>query len=88
MDLLAFAGEMQRQLNENAHKGSWRRCTNRYLLNRLRQELGELRRAVKEGKNIVEEAADVANFAMMIADNNWPKGGMPPPSIKAKAKEA
>jgi NTP pyrophosphatase (non-canonical NTP hydrolase) len=74
-----FAGEMQRQLNENCHKRGWHGMSNAWLLMRLTQETRELQRAIKTGKHIVEEAADVANFAMMIADNNWPVEGMPPP---------
>ena len=64
-----FANEMEFQLIENDHKSGWRGLTNAWLLNRLRQEVGELERAVIEGKNVIEEAADVANFAMMIAAN-------------------
>jgi NTP pyrophosphatase (non-canonical NTP hydrolase) len=43
----------------------------KWLLNRLRQETGELSRAIKRGNatEIAREAADVSNFAMMIADN-------------------
>ena len=64
-----FANEMERQLEENGCKLGWERCTDKWLLKRLRQEVEELEQAVKKGKNVVEEAADVANFAMMIADN-------------------
>lgn len=65
-----FSHEMQAKLNENSHKGeTWPRFSQRQLLNRLKQETGELERAIESGKDVVEEAADVANFAMMIADN-------------------
>ena len=64
-----FANEMERRLEENDHKGGWECCTDKWLFNRLRQEMKELACAVKEGRGVVEEAADVANFAMMIADN-------------------
>ena len=64
-----FANEMQRELNANQHKNGWETLSYRWMLNRLRQEIGELERAVEMRKDVVSEAADVANFAMMIADN-------------------
>ena len=64
-----FANEMERQLEKNDYKHGWSSCADNWLLNRLRQEMKELELALKKGKGVVEEAADVANFAMMIADN-------------------
>jgi NTP pyrophosphatase (non-canonical NTP hydrolase) len=64
-----FANEMERQLQANDHKTGWDHMAARQLLNRLKQETIELERAIESGKNVAEEAADVANFAMMIADN-------------------
>ena len=64
---LAMAGK----LSDNSHKGGWRGCTRRYLLRRLGQEKAELERAIKRGATkaeVIAEAADVANFAMMLAD--------------------
>ena len=64
---LAMAGK----LSENSHKGGWHRCTRGYLLRRLWQENAELVQAVKRGATkaeVIAEAADVANFAMMLAD--------------------
>lgn len=65
-----FAAEMQNKLDENCHKGGWHDCTWHYLRKRLREETAELEIAVasRDKKRIVREAADVANFAMMIAD--------------------
>ena len=84
--ILAFAVEMERKLVENDHKGGWRECKNRYLFNRLAEESWELKNQVKAYKreskkdsefsglaammDVRKEAADVANFALMIADNN------------------
>lgn len=74
MTLLEFAREMEKKLHDNEHKGHWDGCDPRWLLRRLKQETGELDRAMKQAKGpgtarfVVEEAADVANFAMMIAD--------------------
>lgn len=69
-EVLRFAHEMERKLSENDHKGGWEDCTQQYLSMRLTQEREELRRAVERGdaKEILSEAADVANFAMMAAD--------------------
>ena len=66
-----FAGEMEKKLVENDHKGDWLGCHKKYLLERLDQEVTELRTTIAERRGslaIRREAADVANFAMMLAD--------------------
>ncbi|MGE7271378.1 hypothetical protein ACQKK5_07950 [Brevibacillus panacihumi] len=60
-----FAEEMEKKLRENDHKGGWEDCDILWLYGRLLEEVDEL--AAAEGDDIVREAADVANFAMMIA---------------------
>lgn len=70
--LRAFVLVMQLKLYENEHKGGWQDCSMSYLLRRLQGELGEVKRAMKANKTpdeVDRECADVANFAMMIADN-------------------
>ena len=70
--VIAFAAAMQREINNNSHKRGWDRCRISWLRKRLKQEFGELERAIKSKQSaavVVSEAADVANFAMMIADN-------------------
>lgn len=80
-----FAGVMERQLRENDHKGKtgWKGWRFSELFPRLRQESDELLLAThgrqldttgekltaKQQQEIINECADVANFAMMIADN-------------------
>jgi NTP pyrophosphatase (non-canonical NTP hydrolase) len=68
-----FAEIMEQKLSENDHKAHWSGFGYGWLLHRLRQETGELERAINLGKcdaeQIAREAADVANFSMMIADN-------------------
>lgn len=67
-----FAKLMERILKENDYKGSWQDEPMHYLTSRLVEEVGELLRAISEGhedKVVAKEAADVANFAMMIEDN-------------------
>jgi len=78
-----FGKEMVKKLEENAHKGGWGRCTPTYLSRRLGNELKELRaimhnpyKTADTKKEIIRECADIANFAMMIAEN---VGGLTPP---------
>jgi len=66
-----FAAAMEKKLLYNSHKGGWRELDYKYLFRRIHEELGELEKAVdaKTKPDIVlDEAADVANFAMMIAE--------------------
>lgn len=63
-----FVAAMRRKLAANAHKGGWKDCDPDWLLKRLRQEVDELEEAVQKGQGVLGEAADVANFAMFIAD--------------------
>lgn len=70
-EVVAFAVEMERVLRRHDHKGGWDHCTPAHLSRRLREELDELVDAVKSGQapeKILDEAVDVANFAMMVAD--------------------
>jgi len=68
-----FAEQMELTLRANEHKGGWQNCNHDYLMSRLHEEVEEIHEL--EGvedidpQAIVRECADVANFAMMIADN-------------------
>ena len=64
-----FANEMERKLLNNDAKGGWGHMTLKRLLSRLKQEVAELEVEINKKGNVIGEAADVANFAMMIADN-------------------
>ena len=81
--VLSFALLMERVLRDNDHKGGWQDCEPDWLLTRLRQEVNELDEAMRKGTiarhdesgrtsdwpaDVPREAADVANFAMMIVD--------------------
>lgn len=73
--LAGFVQVMERKLRANAHKGGWRACSDAYLLRRLGEEKAELVAAIRRGAaraEVLAEAADVANFAMMIADTYEP----------------
>ena len=67
-----FAEQMEAKLGENDNKGGWDECQIDWLIHRLYQEAEELWREVRSNdknyQNIISESADVANFAMMIAD--------------------
>jgi len=79
-----FLDEMRRKLDIGRARGyggwdrHWKNCTyplppsgvHGFFMTRLREEMAELTVAVHERKKdkIREEAADVANFAMFIAD--------------------
>ena len=69
-----FAQCMETQLRANDHKGGWHDDGWEALLRRLREETKELARELRRNRlrieDVVNEAADVANFAMMIADNS------------------
>lgn len=74
-ELLRFAEEMEKRLRANDHKGGWEDDSDDSLLARLREETNELADALAKlpGRSgdqlmVTLEAADVANFAMMIAD--------------------
>jgi NTP pyrophosphatase (non-canonical NTP hydrolase) len=66
-----FAEAMERKLRDNDHKPGWQHDIPASLVERAREELDELDDAVLCGEDasfILDEAADVANFAMMIAE--------------------
>ncbi len=86
-----FADAMEAKLKANDHKGGWKGCVPSWLLRRLAVEVRELTDAVKRRKEgwppgkIRGEAADVANFAMMIADVC---GDLPAPAAPIEANVA
>ena len=71
--IIKFSNLMESKLASNDHKDGWDKCTYEYLLRRLIEEVRELIEAIKlrNYQNVSKEAADVANFAMMIADKSW-----------------
>lgn len=68
--VVEFSKHMLVKLRLNSHKGGWENETLARMLKRLNDEVVELTEALDEGDrvHIIEEAADVANFAMFIAD--------------------
>ena len=78
--LESFVGHMRDKLAENMHKGgreAWIKCPTGYLEQRLDDEVKELLEAMWRSKrdpsgkarmDVMLEAADVGNIAMMIHD--------------------
>ena len=71
----AFAKEMESRLIENDHKTGWHDCSYDFLINNLNRNLRKLPALIhlNETEKIRKTAADIANYAMMIADN---EGGL------------
>lgn len=83
-EVVAFADAMECKLRQNDYRRGWQDCPREYLLIRLSEEVGELNAAVRgricvfdavgyayqppRTDTVLGEAADVANFAMMLAD--------------------
>jgi len=65
-----FANQMEFKLKRNDYKGGWDECDIHFLLKFLKREVAELEKSISFGNksDVIKEAADVANFAMMIAD--------------------
>lgn len=70
MEVRRFSLLMELKLRKNDHKGGWANMPRETLLALLDGEVQELREAIASGDplDIAQEAADVANYAMMIAD--------------------
>ncbi len=71
-----FASRMEAKLKANDHKGGWHNEYAEYFLSRMTDEFEELVAALETGntEKSISECADVANFAMMLADNIWRYG--------------
>ena len=81
-EVKAMAILMEHELRKNDHKGGWKGDDIRGLMDHLRDEVAELAHVAdpriapyvpKEARGVLEgpgsEAADVANMALMVADN-------------------
>ena len=69
-ELAAFASVMEARLKDNAGRGDWRTLNFYYLVAALTSNVGQLIRSFQVDKPdiVLRSAADVANYAMMIAD--------------------
>ncbi len=68
-DITFFVGLMLEKLHKHRHKGHWDRINIKEALIQLEEEVVELKEAIRLGDSYetYREAADVANFAMIIA---------------------
>lgn len=68
--VLLFGEDMERTLRRNDHKNEWQTRPLSWHLRRLRGEVLELEEAIEGGvtQEIIDEASDVANYAMFIRD--------------------
>jgi len=65
----AFAALMEAELRKHDDRPGWKGCDPHWLLARLNEEVIELANALLDhSESLPHEAADIANFAMMIAD--------------------
>lgn len=71
-EVAAFAQAMEEKLRQNDHKTHWREYPVGNLMGWMVEKTDELRREVyserPDSERVKQEAADVANFALMIAD--------------------
>jgi len=85
-EVVDFAIQMETNLRDNDHKKHWLTCEQVFLWGKLYEEICELLDAWNGGKDVLAEAADVANITMMLADihklygaevfiENWPSRG-------------
>jgi NTP pyrophosphatase (non-canonical NTP hydrolase) len=70
-ELYQFVAMQEKKLKRNDHKLHWSNCTSEFLFGRLLDEVAELHKAMLTGvpSDTKDECVDIANFAMMIADN-------------------
>jgi hypothetical protein len=74
-EIAAFAQEMEAALRRHdAERGErgWANSTRTWLLASLVEHVVKLRASIFSGGDYMRDAADVANFAMMLADLNNP----------------
>lgn len=70
--------EQLRKLAAHRDRQHWLATDRWFLLERLREAVDELEQALAEGEDPWAEAADVANFAAMLADQVEPTTGGAP----------
>jgi hypothetical protein len=73
-EVIVFAFMMEEKLKKNDHKGGWHNVPTGQLWHRMHAETGEMdealvNRATDDVMPVFREAADIANYAMMISDN-------------------
>ena len=79
-----FAEEMERELRVNEHKGDWGDCNEEFLISEMNRNIVRLIQTIERDNGnglfadtVIRRCANVANFAMMIADNECGKSNAP-----------
>ena len=69
--LRAFSVAMEEKLRRRDHRGrtGWRTASQERLFNLLWREFMELHAQMARGEPVAGECVDIANFAMMLHDN-------------------
>lgn len=71
--VMAFARAMEARLRQNDYKGGWEKMENSWLFGRLLYKVGMLARCILNSESdtmsTLQHGADMANYAMMILDN-------------------
>lgn len=70
IEVADFAQLMEKILRRHDHKGHWKGLSNQKIFALMLEEIAELARAIDADERVALEATDVANFCMMLADNN------------------
>lgn len=75
-DIRRFVDAMLYKLQRNAHKGRWENLDTLDALKRMLDEVQELAEAIDNGNTfeVTFEAADVANFAMILCSIMMERG--------------
>jgi len=67
-EVYKFAKAMEAKLKANDYKGGWMTMTPGEVIRRLKEEVEEMcEAAIMHEGGVLEEAADVANFALIFA---------------------
>ena len=71
--VMRFAKHMEAQLLKNDSRGGWAACDRVYLLEKLEANLRDLKYnlAAGEFEAAQRDTADLANFAMMLNENEY-----------------
>lgn len=72
----SFALAMEKRLQENEHKGHWDKLTVNYILARIDRHKWNLLHSPTVD-DVTENAVDMANYLMMLADQVQKEGTLP-----------
>lgn len=68
-EVYGFAREMELQIRANEHKGGWENSSLDFLISELLRNVGKLKKCLSH-EDFRRRCANIANFAMMLADND------------------